>query len=320
MDFRLGDDELALRAAVGQLADRHFDLGAVGAREGAAVPGAAWRDLAAMGIFGLLAEPGGTVAAAVTVEMLTIHLASGPLVWTTIAAPIVPEVVSGSVRVTGAVSPEVGPAVIPHAAESDLVLVVYPDRVERVATTDLATDPPVPPFDPLTPAATCATLPAGEVIGDATAARALRQAGTVLTAAALVGSAQGALDVAREYALERHQFGVPIGSFQAIKHLLADMYGRVELARAATLAAAALVDDPRAGDPDEAGAIAKLLAGEAGIANGRAAVQILGGMGFTWEMLPHYYLKRSWVLESEFGDGADHALSLGDALGVEVAS
>ena len=61
-----------------------------------------------------------------------------------------------------------------------------------------------------------------------------------------------------------------------------------------------------------------LLAGEAGIANGRTAVQVLGGMGFTWEMLPHYFLKRAWVLEQSFGTGDVHALALGDALGSEV--
>ena len=108
----------------------------------------------------------------------------------------------------------------------------------------------------------------------------------MLAAAQLVGAAQGALDVASAYALERHQFGVPIGSFQAVKHLLADMYVRVELARSATYAAAAIFDDERAGDAATAASTAKLLAGEAGIANGRTAVQVLGGMGFTWEMTP----------------------------------
>jgi alkylation response protein AidB-like acyl-CoA dehydrogenase len=130
----------------------------------------------------------------------------------------------------------------------------------------------------------------------------------------LVGAAQGALDVARDYALEREQFGVPIGSFQAIKHMLADMFGRVELARAATYAAAAISVDPAAGDPDRAAATAKVLAGEAGIANGRAAVQILGGMGFTWDMLPHLFLKRSWVLENTFGTASSCATFLAETV------
>src|SRR5207302_4976098 len=132
----------------------------------------------------------------------------------------------------------------------------------------------------------------GEVVGDGGAAQQVRRSGEVLSAALLVGVAQGALEVARTYALVREQFGVPIGSFQAIKHLAADMYVRVELARAATYAAAALAAGLGADDPDRAAAAAKCLAGEAGIVNGRTAVQILGGMGFTWDMLPHYFLKR----------------------------
>ena len=108
------------------------------------------------------------------------------------------------------------------------------------------------PFDPLTP--TLAYRRAAERRRRSAAPRTrgrLRLAGTVLAAAQLVGVAQGALDVASAYALERHQFGVPIGSFQAVKHLLADMYVRVELARSATYAAAAIFDDDRAGDVDD---------------------------------------------------------------------
>src|SRR5207249_9790841 len=110
-----------------------------------------------------------------------------------------------------------------------------------------------------------------------------------------------ALDVASSCARERGQFGVPIGSFQAVTHLLADMSVRVELARTATRAGAAVAAGRGAGDPALAASTAKLLAGDAGIANGRTSVQILGGMGFTWDMLPHYFLKRAWVLEHAFG-------------------
>jgi alkylation response protein AidB-like acyl-CoA dehydrogenase len=118
--------------------------------------------------------------------------------------------------------------------------------------------------------------------------------------------------------LERQQFGVPIGSFQAIKHLLADMYVRLEIARAEVYAAAATVANPTIGDPHRASSAAKLLAGEAAMTNARSAVQILGGMGFTWEMLPHYYLKRAWVLENTFGTVQDHSLRLSAAIEAEL--
>ncbi len=185
----------------------------------------------------------------------------------------------------------------------DVVLVVADDGVETFATSALLEPMDGEPFDPLTPTLAYPALPSGVAAGGPEDALRLRRAGTILAAAELVGVAQGALDVAAAYALERRQFGVPIGSFQAIKHLLADMYVRVELARSATYAAAAVFDDERAGDVTTAASTAKLLAGEAGIANGKTAVQVLGGMGFTWEMAPHYFLKRAWVLEQAFGTG-----------------
>lgn len=327
MDFRLDDDQIALRDAVRGLSDRHFALSDVAAREGAPVADPAWRDLAAMGIFDLLvpANDGtqgtGAVTAAVALEELSAHLATGPVLWTTITAPMLTggETEVGRVAgvlVTGDLD---GPVVVEHAAEADLVIVVHHDRIERVEAASLATAIAGEPFDPLTPALAYESLPRGDVIGGPDEARAIRLAGTVLASAQLVGVAQGALDVAAAYALERHQFGVPIGSFQAIKHLLSDMYVRVELARSSTYAAAAIRDDERGGDAQHAASAAKLLAGQAGIDNGRAAVQILGGMGFTWEMLPHYFLKRAWVLEQSFGTAEFHALALGDALVVATS-
>ena len=202
-------------------------------------------------------------------------------------------------------------------------MVVHDDRVDRCDLSALTDAMVGEPFDPLTPATLVDRLPAGDTIGGPDEARALKLIGTVLAAAMLVGVAQGALDVAAAYALERHQFGVPIGSFQAIKHLLADMYVRTELARGAVYAAAAVSSARReygSAEMEKSASSAKLLAGEAGLANGRTAVQVLGGMGFTWEMLPHYFLKRAWVLDQSFGTGDFHALALGDALGAEVAA
>jgi alkylation response protein AidB-like acyl-CoA dehydrogenase len=208
--------------------------------------------------------------------------------------------------------------VLPHADEVDLVVQVHADRVTVAPRSALTAPLEGAPLDPLTPTVVLPSLPEGQVIGDAAAADRLRLLGTVLSAGMLVGAAAGALDVARSYALEREQFGVPIGSFQAIKHLLADMYVRLELARAEVYAAAATVADPTLGDPHRAVSAAKLLAGDAGMLNARSAVQILGGMGFTWDMLPHYYLKRTWVLENSFGTTKDHSLRLAAAIETEL--
>ena len=287
MQFRLDDDQLAMRDAV-----RAVCTGEV-----------TWSVLADLGVLGML-EPGsgsGVVEAAVVCEELGAHLVEGPVLWTVLAGSLVPD----AEKVAGVEAVD-GPAVIDHGLESDAIVVLHADRVER-CTPDLE---PGEPLDPKTPVAIARQLPAGDVVGGRDEARRLRRDGTILAAAMLVGTARGALETARAYALEREQFGVPIGSFQAIKHLLADMYVRVELARASTYAAAAIAACRGAGDDEQAAARAKLLAGEAGIANGRAAVQVLGGMGFTWDMLPHYFLKRSWSLENSFGTSSAHALQL----------
>ena len=100
-------------------------------------------------------------------------------------------------------------------------------------------------------------------------------------------SSESALDVARDYSLEREQFDRPIGSFQALKHLMADMYVRTDLARSATYAAAAVLDDPRVGDgPTRGRARPSCWPARPRSTTRRAAVQVLGGMGFTWDMPP----------------------------------
>ena len=138
--------------------------------------------------------------------------------------------------------------------------------------------------------------------------------GSLLTAALQLGHAAATLDLAVAYAKERHQFGKPIGSFQAIKHICADMLVRGEVARNAVQAAACLVDDEEVTTAEAAASGmtpddlvrravmgAKLLADEAAIANARAAIQVHGGMGFTWEVPLHLHLKRSRVLATTFG-------------------
>jgi len=227
----------------------------------------------------------------------------------------VPELGAGDLVVGGVdgADVEAGVAVVEHGAEVDAVAVFEHDRVVLHRRESLPAPVALDPLDPLTPVARVAGLTEGEVVGDAAEARRLRDLGTVLAAAELSGLAARALEVARSYALERQQFGVPIGSFQAVQHLLADMYVRAGLAQCATYAAAAVLDAP---DDDPAGAVAsaKFIAADAAIVNASSAVQVLGGMGFTWEMLPNHLLKRAWVREHTFGTGEHHAEVLGAAL------
>ena len=124
----------------------------------------------------------------------------------------------------------------------------------------------------------------------------LQHHATILNAAMLVGLAQGARDLAVSYAKIREQFGKPIGSFQAIKHMCADMAVRCEAASAQTIFGALARHESR---PDLAfqAASAKSIAVDAAIENGAAAVRVHGGMGFTAECEAHLFLKRAHILD-----------------------
>jgi alkylation response protein AidB-like acyl-CoA dehydrogenase len=155
-------------------------------------------------------------------------------------------------------------------------------------------------------------LPAGTAI-EADVAE-LQRRGAVLTAALQLGLADRCTEMAVDYAKERVQFDRPIAAFQAIKHLCADMLVRTEVARAAVYAAGAHLDEPAEGGLDRGISGAKALAGEAAILNGKTAMQVFGGMGFTWEVDVHLYLKRAWVLDTHFGSGDAHADAVGASL------
>jgi alkylation response protein AidB-like acyl-CoA dehydrogenase len=169
------------------------------------------------------------------------------------------------------------------------------------------------PLDPGTPIARVDELPVVTPID--TDWTEWQRAGAVLTAAAQLGLADRLTELSVEYAKERNQFDRPIGAFQAIKHLCADMLVRTEVARAAVYAAAAHLDAADAlPGVDRAISGAKALAGEAAIANGKTATQVHGGMGFTWEVDVHLYLKRAWVLDTHFGSSERHADAVASAL------
>ena len=144
--------------------------------------------------------------------------------------------------------------------------------------------------------------------GEATSPAALwRMRGAALVAAQQLGIAAGATASAVTYAQERKQFDKPIGQFQAVKHLCSDMLTSVEVARAAVYFAGALLDDPSFGDAERAVSVARLMASEAANLCGRNCVQIHGGMGYTWEMDAHLYLKRAWVLDMTLTSPEEHA-------------
>jgi len=322
MEFRLDDEQRGLQGTVRRFCATRFPLERIAQRESPELDRSVWRELAELGAFGLLvpeADGGlglGAIEAAIVCEQLAEHLARGPVLWSMLAARYAAGVASGA-RVAGGVecgNSDDDPILVEHAGDLDALVILRSDGVYWCERADLPPFHALSPLDPLTPIGRCAALPRGERVGDASEASNLRRMGTVLSAAMLLGVSSAALESARRFALEREQFGVPIGSFQAVQHLLADMYVRTALARSATHAAAAVLDDPVIGDPLRASAGAKLLAGEAALENARAAIQLHGGIGFTWEMLPNYLLKRAWVLENAFGNRDAHAFAISAAI------
>lgn len=127
-----------------------------------------------------------------------------------------------------------------------------------------------------------------------------------LTAAAaeLVGVAARLLELSVAHALGREQFGRPIGSFQGVKHRLADCYVALERARSLTYAAAMLVDNPDASGAQRwrAALLAKAAAGDAATDGARAAVQVHGAIAMTWEHDVHLYLRRAWQSAALLGE------------------
>ncbi|MEU1546155.1 acyl-CoA dehydrogenase family protein [Nocardia sp. NPDC005745] len=160
------------------------------------------------------------------------------------------------------------------------------------------------PLDPSTPLARvhCADLrvPAEHVFVAPHAAGDLLVA---LVAAELSGLAGWCLETAVEYAKVREQFGRKIGSFQAVKHICAWMLCRTELIRAVAADTAAAVDDGGAELPIAA-AIAAAIALDAAVETAKDCIQVLGGIGFTWEHDAHLYLRRATALRQLLGGSA----------------
>ncbi|MFG3256226.1 acyl-CoA dehydrogenase [Streptomyces sp. NPDC048172] len=165
--------------------------------------------------------------------------------------------------------------------------------------------------DPLRPTAEVTadgvTVPGGRELALDSAL--VRDLAAVLFSAEACGAAAWALETATEYATTREQFGRPIGQFQAVKHLCADMLVRVEQARALTWDAARAAGEET--EPGPRGLTASLAASaalEAAYECAKDCVQILGGIGFTWEHDAHLYLRRALVARQLLGTGAAHRL------------
>lgn len=276
MRFRLTDDQRALRDGVRTLLARRFDREAL--RAAVDRPGRLdrelWRELGAAGFFALrLPEADGGVGLGLPEAVLAFEeagrvLLPGPLLATHLAAGEVPGAAEGE-TVVAAVD---GGGPVEWLAQADVV------------RGDAGGAVPLRSVDPLTPLHRVPARGTPDPVG------------VLLTAAEQLGTATRACELAVQHARAREQFGQPIGAFQAVKHLCAELLVRVETARAAVYAAAVTAD------PADIAA-ARLLADEAAVRGARDCLQVHGGMGFTWEADVHLLLKRAWVRTRRAGGG-----------------
>jgi alkylation response protein AidB-like acyl-CoA dehydrogenase len=328
MDFRFDEDQLRFQESVrGMLA---AECGPERLRELASHSSARspelWTKLAEIGLLGLLVpeEHGGlglreedavlalqeTGRAALAEPVVDTACVAVPLLVavgpSALASRWLPAIAAGKARIAVG---HPGNAFVPDAHVAELLLLVGDGEVHAVepANAKITLQPSI---DPLRRLFTVDWKPSGAtVVATGDDARAALDAaydrGAWATAAQLVGIAEGLVDAAVKYACQREQFGQAIGTFQALKHALASVAVRVEFAKP-VVQRAALAIAGACGERSIAASHAKAAAGEAAAMAAKAALQVHGAIGYTWEVDLHYWMKRAWSLEHAWGTAASH--------------
>lgn len=163
---------------------------------------------------------------------------------------------------------------------------------------------PIPPGAPLRP------VPGASRLLTRADLDAWATLGLALTSADLIGITRGAIDRSVAYAKERRQYGVPIGTFQAVQHLLAEARCLMEGAFSIALQASWAVDDLPSSEARTAGQVAKAYCARAARTACETAVQVHGGMGNTWDCIVHVYLRRALLSSQWFGDDGEQLRQL----------
>jgi alkylation response protein AidB-like acyl-CoA dehydrogenase len=314
--FAFSDDQLAFADAVRGLLAKECPPAVVRAAwaEGApAWPAELWADLAGMGVVGLTApEHAGGLGLGELDWVLLLEEAGraalpAPLLeHTCVALPVLAAL--GDDRVGPAAAGDLVATVafadwphVAYGADADLVVLVDADGV--VVLEDPATEPVAPLDGARRLARLAAGAPSGPRSGDAALAAAARRRALLGASAELVGIGQAVVALAADYAKQRKQFGAAIGSFQAVKHHLANAHLKLEYARPVVHRAAWSLAQ---GLP-EAGvhvAMAKAMAADAATLATRAALQVHGAIGYTFEYDLQLWMKRAWALARWLGDAA----------------
>ncbi|CAM3570988.1 acyl-CoA dehydrogenase family protein [Nocardioides zeicaulis] len=321
MDFSFSDDQLAFRDAVRRYlaarfpASRLREVWATGADHDHAV----WRELADLGVAGTVVPEahggsgGGLTDLVLVLGELGTSAVPEPAVETAVIAPLLlqtyasdalqqawlPGLAAGEVVVAVASRPS--SARVHDGATADLTLVRSGAEV-HLAGPDRVSARTLPGADPSRRLAECDYDLDGSTLltRDVDAGRLVGTTGAVATAAQLVGLADRLVAMTREHLLTREQFGRPLAEFQVLRHRLVDVVVQVEAARSLVWNAAHRIDT---GDRTAATAAwsAKAAANEASSLAGSAALQLHGGIGFTWEHDLHLWLQRGMSWERSFG-------------------
>jgi alkylation response protein AidB-like acyl-CoA dehydrogenase len=330
VDFRFSELDRSFRDGVRAVLDERCSPAVIRAAWDAA-PGAtnrsAWEALAAMGALdALVPEKDGGLGLDERSVVLVFQEAGraalpDPVVET--AAVAAPLLGSGYVGSGAVVASDMGTAAapgvsfVPWAADADQLLLGGPDgrlhlvapgdaRLEPVATVDGSRRACRVEWEP---------RPSSGLDVPAVAVTRARERGVLATAAQLVGLAERMLAMAVEYAGQREQFGAKIGSFQAVKHHLADAALAQEFSRPAVYRAAWSLATGSA-DAERDVSMAKAMASDAALATARVALQCHGAIGYTTEYDLHLYMKRAWALARAWGDPAAHRRRVAARLGV----
>ncbi|HET6836153.1 MAG TPA: acyl-CoA dehydrogenase family protein [Acidimicrobiales bacterium] len=334
MDFELSADQQALRDAATDLLAGRSPMPVVRSaidRAGEPDP-ALWGAMVDQGWCGLavpekLGGVGlGWVEVAIVLEQVGAHVAPAPVLGQMVALDALADSAWGPPLIAGeavaACATRLDEPCV-YAPAADLVVVPEDDRLMAI---DLRERPPAaePAMDVTRQlgwlrSAALVDAPRVEVGGSAAIARHL-DVGAVAYAAELLGLAQRGLDMAVAYAKDRVQFGRPIGSFQAVKHRCADMLVDVEGMRSAVYWAAWTLGNANAADVERAiaASTAKSWCSDAASRVLASALQVHGGIGFTWEHDLHLYLKRAHLDAAAFDDATHHRARLARLLRARV--
>lgn len=318
MQLAFDDDQLAFRDAVRDLlADQcpPSRVRSVWEDESGVLPDV-WSKLAGMGVVGMTApEAAGGLGMGPLDWVLLFEEAGrvalpGPLIEVTAVAlpllgdaPLVRQLAEGSATVGADL---MGTGLCAHAPGADALLLRAPDgAVHLLPTADVSLEPvaSVDHARPLsrvtwspTPSSAVATVEAGD---DAASL------GALAAAATLVGLGHSMLDATVEYAKERRQFGVPIGTYQAVKHHLADVLVALSYARP-VVHAAAWHHTERTAERHVYASMGKAYASDAAVLASKKALQVHGAIGYTWEHDLQLFMKQAWALAAAWGDAHWH--------------